>query len=361
MQPFLYFSTGFIVMVTALEWFQPAIFRPTNLFGVTVAPNAARQPEGQAIIRRWHVGVVLIGLVGVGLTLIPLPLDRVELLLVRSGVMLLVVLGQVVRYIMAHHQAQALAVPEASGVHEASLAVRPRQTLIPWWWELLPLGLIGATAFILAQQYASAPAIIPIHWNLNDQVDRTTAKTIGSFFLMVWIQLGLFVLLTSITATVGVTRIGNNASPGSQQYRMAMARFLFFAKSMIILLLGTMGLLLANSSVTNTAPKTVTLFASLGVVVVILAVGAFVFFRYGQSGWRIDARVGTVSPADNMPDSAWKGGIIYYNPRDPALFVERRSGMGFTLNFGHRGSWFFMGGLVLFVVVLSVGLPLILK
>ena len=28
-----------------------------------------------------------------------------------------------------------------------------------------------------------------------------------------------------------------------------------------------------------------------------------------------------------------------YNPRDPALFVEKRTGLGLTFNFGNRMSW----------------------
>ena len=359
MHLYWYFTSGLIVLLTGMEWFMPALFRPTNLFGVTVAPDAARQMEGRAIIRRWHVGVAAAGVVGVAVSLALLPLAPVVSLLAQTGVLVLVVLVQGVLYISLHAQALALAVPTTGAVREASLVVRPQQTLTPWWWEALPLALIGATAYILAQQYAAAPAIIPVHWNINNMVDRTAAKTVGSFFVLVWIQVGLYALLTAITVTLAMTRFGNNASPGSQRYRAAIARYLFFIKGMVIVLLGTLGILTANYSVTDMAPQTVLFIAPVAFVLVVLAVGTFVFYRYGQSGWRVDARMGSVSASDNMPDSAWKGGLLYYNPNDPALFVERRSGMGFTLNFGHRGSWLFMGGLLLFIVALTV-VPIVL-
>jgi uncharacterized membrane protein len=38
-----------------------------------------------------------------------------------------------------------------------------------------------------------------------------------------------------------------------------------------------------------------------------------------------------------MPDDRWKAGIFYYNPNDPALFVEARSGLGFALNVARWG------------------------
>jgi uncharacterized membrane protein len=37
-------------------------------------------------------------------------------------------------------------------------------------------------------------------------------------------------------------------------------------------------------------------------------------------------------------ERGWKG-FIYANPDDPHLFVPKRIGPGYTLNFGHRGAW----------------------
>jgi len=34
-------------------------------------------------------------------------------------------------------------------------------------------------------------------------------------------------------------------------------------------------------------------------------------------------------------DRYWSGGFLYNNPDDPALFVPKRFGLGWTLNFGH--------------------------
>jgi len=35
----------------------------------------------------------------------------------------------------------------------------------------------------------------------------------------------------------------------------------------------------------------------------------------------------------------WKAGIFYVNREDPSLFVEKRFGIGYTLNFGNPWSW----------------------
>jgi uncharacterized membrane protein len=54
-------------------------------------------------------------------------------------------------------------------------------------------------------------------------------------------------------------------------------------------------------------------------------------------------------PAEVTPDRCWHG-AFYFNPDDPALFVEARSGFGFTSNFGRPLSWVLAGLLFLFPV-----------
>jgi uncharacterized membrane protein len=72
-------------------------------------------------------------------------------------------------------------------------------------------------------------------------------------------------------------------------------------------------------------------------------------FRVGQGGQR------TVAPAarrevhgDATPDDAWKvGGLFYFNPRDPAIWVENRIGPGYGLNMGNPRAWLLMAGMML--------------
>ena len=54
-----------------------------------------------------------------------------------------------------------------------------------------------------------------------------------------------------------------------------------------------------------------------------------------------------------VPESSWKAGIFYSNRDDPALFVPKRFGIGYTLNFGNSWSW-----AVLALIVLLVAAPI---
>lgn len=42
-------------------------------------------------------------------------------------------------------------------------------------------------------------------------------------------------------------------------------------------------------------------------------------------------------------DEFWKWGIIYFNPGDPSIWIEKRIGIGWTLNFAHKESLVIIG------------------
>jgi uncharacterized membrane protein len=74
------------------------------------------------------------------------------------------------------------------------------------------------------------------------------------------------------------------------------------------------------------------------------------------------------TPDDHQPTSAvfrdddryWYGGFFYSNPDDPALFVEKRYGLGWTLNFGHPQARLVLIGSLVVVLVLSI-LPVLIS
>jgi uncharacterized membrane protein len=59
---------------------------------------------------------------------------------------------------------------------------------------------------------------------------------------------------------------------------------------------------------------------------------------------------------DRTPDRCWKkDGKYYVNRADPALFVEKRVGVGYTPNYGNPWSW-----VVLIIVTFASIAPVIL-
>lgn len=62
----------------------------------------------------------------------------------------------------------------------------------------------------------------------------------------------------------------------------------------------------------------------------------------------------TLRNRQRPPDNAWKG-VFYSNPDDRSLFVPKRCGIGYTVNFGHPLGWV----VFVFILVMAV-LPLLL-
>ena len=52
-------------------------------------------------------------------------------------------------------------------------------------------------------------------------------------------------------------------------------------------------------------------------------------------------------------DKYWKLGQFYFNPSDPAIFIEKRFGAGLTINFANFKAWLiFLGASGLMVGIL---------
>ncbi len=50
----------------------------------------------------------------------------------------------------------------------------------------------------------------------------------------------------------------------------------------------------------------------------------------------------------------WRGVIFYHNPDDPRYFLPKRTGLGWTINFAHRGAIVML--LVIIAAVVSFGM-----
>src|SRR6266705_6254170 len=59
-------------------------------------------------------------------------------------------------------------------------------------------------------------------------------------------------------------------------------------------------------------------------------------------------------------DRYWYAGFFYNNPDDPAVFVPKRYGLGWTLNFGHPQAKLVLIGLLMGTLVLSL-LPILIS
>lgn len=353
-----------LLFIGVYEWLMPGLTRRDILFGVTVAPNARVTAAGRRIIGRYRIGVLLLTLILGAATLALLLLSDVWFYTGWSvvGVVALACLSSI-PYLLAHHASRSVAAapggpaqPGASPVDQPSTAeLRPRRynDYVPLHWELLPLAIIAATVAYLAPQYAAAPALLPQHYDLQGHVVRYAAKTIASFFLLVWLQLfmeGLLLIIALLTVRA-------KAVPGAadQHFRRVWLRALFGIRTLVILMFGALAVWITANIRSATVSPAAIWWVTGPFLVIVLGGTLTLSLRTGQGGARLGAPSETAT--DRTSDRYWKLGVFYVNPDDPSILVERRFGVGWTVNLGNpRAIWLFAGIIVVpFVVAAVIG------
>ena len=348
---------GFILLLVACACLiTPSVTRRDVFFGVTVAPDTRTTPAGRRIARRYRLSVAggaLAALVGFALLATLAQGNQDQRISFESIGFIVVMLAFILFaegcYLLAYRACRALRAPASVQTSGATAELRPRRysDYVPWAWEALPLAIIAATALTLAMAYNRAPAIIATHYDAAGQPNAFAAKTIGSFFSSVWIQLALYVALTGLS----VLTANSSKSQGGeaqQRFRRIWIRYLFGVKSVMLAMLGVIGLVIAEASSSQTSSMPPWLIILPLVVTGAIALLALALaLRTGQGGARLaGAHAGAT---DRTDDRYWLAGAIYINRNDPALFVEKRFGVGWTINFGNLRAIAVMIGIVVVV------------
>lgn len=219
--------------------------------------------------------------------------------------------------------------------------------------------IVLVTVGITLLFYASIPDEFPIHWNSQNIPDRIVEKSYLSVLMMPTIQF----LLVPVMAFSHYSFIKSkqkllsnypqSTSKHSKIFRRAWS--VYFLISSIALQLLLMGTTFYSLFFTD----------DVGMEYMGILVGLFVFWivgyslfltwKYGQGGEKlvfseIDDFSQEVTEVDE--EEYWKWGVFYYNPEDPAIFVEKRFGIGSTINMARWQSWACIGGLVLFCILI---------
>jgi len=135
-------------------------------------------------------------------------------------------------------------------------------------------------------------------------------------------------------------------------FRRRWSKFLF-----IILTLLIIGNLVMNLSYLDIIDLDAQISENVYMIVPLLALIGSVILAIvtGQSGSRIDLNKNEEeSEYDDVDDdSHWKLGIFYYNPADPSFLVEKRIGVGWTLNFANPKSYIFIIAIIAILIITS--------
>jgi len=326
----------------------PALSRHDIFFSITVSRDFRDTTIARATLRRYRVGV-LAGSIGA--------LVAVQMATSSPHLIVPAVFVQTIAATAAWAWAHRTIRPHAaipSAVRVAALV--PRDLSYPGGAVAIvgPFLVLGAAAWLLHANWDFIPDRIPAHWNIYGTPDRWTTKSGRGMFVPLAFA-AVIILAVQVQAWFIVRRtrqivVTGASADAEQQFKRRTAAYSVLSTFIVAALFGYFAMRTVVTSDDNLGWG----FALIMGLVVLSGLGfAGWLLIAGQGGQRRvapDARSATLG--DASPDSAWKAGVFYFNPDDSAILVEKRMGLGWTLNLGNRLAWLFL--------LLAIGVPFLI-
>lgn len=297
----------------------------TRPFGVRVEPAYAASPEASRItavfVRRLYLTTAAAGALAVALsasgflvaaTLSPLVLIAGASLAFRDG--------------WRHTAPHALPV---SAIPAAALA--PRDRTLPGGLPAAigPFLLLILAGLVLAAHWDRIPDRFPIHWGIDGKPNGWSNRTLTGVFWPLGLAAAIQLMMLGIAWLSAIDVRRTPVARATRQVLVAAAWLIALVFSVVTL--------------TPLSPQPPPILA------ILLPVLGFVVWAI----WITAQAEAEPSAQENpVPESCWKWGQFYYNPGDPALFVEKRFGLGLTLNFARPASWAILGAALLLPLII---------
>jgi uncharacterized membrane protein len=318
-----------LLIATLLHWL-PLWRRQGLWFGVTVAPGFDATADGRAALRRYRTAVWSLSAVAVACVV-------GGVLLAQPALPPVGVLGQTfgayAAFAVVRRAIRPFAAPP-SGVRSATLS--PDDEALPGGAAsvVVPLGMLVATAVYLRANWLRIPERVPVHWSIdgtpNGWADRTWQGVYGPLAVCALMCAFILLMAEAILHASPRARVAG-AEAWTRRFRRA---------NLVVLVSGVWGVsammclfsLMPLVGGSDRATKLAWMIPAVVVLPILPLVWQLV---------RIAREPG--SGSDGTPDRCWKLGFLYYNPADPALMVEKRFGVGYTINLGSRTVWWVLG------------------
>ncbi|WP_282137115.1 DUF1648 domain-containing protein [Rossellomorea aquimaris] len=245
-------------------------------------------------------------------------------------------------------------------VKVSELNLRTRDEMLPWIVYVVPMVItVGLMVFTLVN-YNNLPDQIPTHWGPDGKPDSFTTKTYLSALtlpLVLLVMNTMFLGINELTRNSGIKlSAGNIKASRVRQLRLRKyTSWLLFFISILISMLFTF--LQFNTLYENSVSHLLIITMPLAFSALVFIGTVLMAIKVGKKDSDLDVEVidegtGDVINADD--DQYWKGGLFYFNPEDPSIFVEKRFGVGWTLNFARPLGYLILVGPLLVIVIITL-------
>lgn len=327
------------ILSAVAHWLIPRLTRPDLYFAVTVSAGFRDSSAGRLILHRYRLGII-------GVSVPTLALLWALTLTSAFPLAPLALLLQLGAYFGVFYRARRLVLPHMTPpttVREAQVGKRSRTIPGGWLMACGPFALLAACAAYLSTHWQQIPLRLVLHWGAHGQPDRWAARSLGTVFLPLLIAAVVLLVMTLIL--YGITHwlrpiyAGGPQGEHESHFRRTTSSLLLVLEYWIAVLFSWLAIRPLLPTSFQRPPAAIAILPGLFAVAV-----TAVLMSLGQGGSRMrlaqrPASASTGPVGDRTEDRFWKLGIFYFNRDDPSVMVEKRFGIGYTMNFAHPVAW----------------------
>lgn len=344
----LYAAAAWIIVIASFA-LTPRLSNSAVSFGVTVPEAHRRHPDVLRVRRQFTLAALVLGILLAALSFVLGASDAENFAVATIAGLNVYIAAALLVYYRCHAVMRRLKAeqnwedaPRRTVVMDTRF--RERLTSSPILM-VLPYILFVVTIAGVALYYGQIPDRIPLHYDASGTPDRFGDKSFGNIFGINIVQFVMILVMHSVREIIIRSKQQlNPAAPEASRSRNTAFR----RENLLLIQWLNIALTLLFSiiqlSIIAIIPPAAILPAAIVLPFAPLVIFLIRIIRLGGSG---SLPVGE--------DRHWRlGGSIYVNPDDPALFVEKRIGAGYTVNFGRPAGWLMMIGLLLTPILIIV-------
>lgn len=362
--------TIFIITLAFMIGIQSAIpflLKRTVVFGVSI-PETHTNEQALSSYKRQYAWIVF----STGFTLLIAylilalvnPLSEDQLVLTGLAIQMGTLLLSMVLYLYFHTKTTQLKRAGEWGsttkqIRIADLQSHTKDEMLPPFMYALPMFITVGLIAYTASQYHSLPDMIPTHWGPSGQPDAFSPKTPFSavaLLLILLITQGMMIGVNHAIKRSGI-KLNTRKKKSSQIQQLAFRKytswFLLLTSVLVTVLISFFQLTTIHEGFQS---PSLMLALPLGFLFVILIATGIYAFKVGQGGSRIPVAVAeeeSIGSTDYDDDEHWKFGVFYVNKEDPSIFIEKRFGVGWGLNYGNPIGYFLLFAPIALILLIA--------
>lgn len=338
------------VILAGIQTAVPFLVKRTVIFGITVPEKHIKNEKLSSFKKKYSLLVSLLSIIALASYAIWVQSSNAseeQIVLIGTIIQFSIILFSFTLYFYFHGKTIQLKKEMKWGentkqIQIADLSARAKDEMLPWYVFLVPIlitvGVIGYTV----SQYNLLPDQIPTHWGINGEADAFTEKTPVSAIsspLMLLVMQAMFLAIIVSTKKSGI-KLSATATNASRLRQLTLRKYtswLLFLTS--ILLTGMFSFFQLRTIHPDFVDGKFVM--AVPIIFLLITLGSTIAFAFkvGRSDKQsIDEAAAGITDYDD--DRHWVGGLFYVNKSDPSIFVEKRFGVGWTINFGNPIGYF---------------------